>query len=73
MSIQFQEQGARSHWVLLEHSAELIFQLYVNIIMCKLSLVCKSCQPLLVWSKVLVECMQYDATLLLLSRFTNHT
>ena len=30
-SIQFQEQGARSHWVLLEHSAELIFQLYVKI------------------------------------------
>ena len=31
VSIQLQEQGARSHWVLLEHSAELIFQLYVNI------------------------------------------
>ena len=31
VSIQFQEQGATSHWVLLEHSAELIFQLYVNI------------------------------------------
>ena len=31
VSIQFQEQGARSRWVPLEHSAELIFQLYVNI------------------------------------------